>query len=306
MAPLSKRRPIMVVLVGVTGAGKTTFTSVASGRQDLGIGDGLDPCTQDPQAVRLTVDGRPVILIDTPGFDDRDRSDMEILEDIGKWLSRQGFTKHLDGLILLHPITQDFDSNLEKRRTRLLEKILGKDAYKRVVVATTMWGSLANEDEVGSDIRRRWEKGVWYDFYQGGAALTKHFNNIESAHRIIKTIIDRSDEAKGAGVLLQDELARKGARFTDTSLGRELKSILEDDIRLIENQLLLHRRDRPPESYENSQSALERWKWFQWEEEYNDLTKNLELRQMQLQRLNGFIVSKTIISLIHSARRYQC
>ncbi|KAK3343444.1 hypothetical protein B0T25DRAFT_634546 [Lasiosphaeria hispida] len=291
MAPQPKRRPIMVVLAGVTGAGKTTFTSVASDREDLGIGDGLDPCTQDPQAVQLTVAGRSVILIDTPGFDDKDRSDMEILEDIGKWLSKQGFTKHLDGLILLHPITQDFDSTLEKRRTRLLEKILGKNAYKRVAVATTMWGSLVSEKEVESDIRRRWgETGVWDDFRQGGATLTKHFNNKESAHRIIQIIIDRSDEAKGAGVLLQEELARKGARFTDTSLGRELETILEDDICVIQDLLLEHRCERPPESYRKSQNSWERWKWCQWEEEYNELTKNLELRQIQLRRLNSFIV----------------
>lgn len=296
--------------MGVTGSGKTTFTSVASDRKDLGIGDGLDPCTQDPQAVHLTVNGRPVVLIDTPGFDDNLRSDVEILEDIAKWLSKQGYTKQqpLDGLILLHPITQDFDSNLERRRTRILEKILGKDAYKRVVVATTMWGCIVNESEVEKDLRFRWEEpgGVWEDFRQGGATLTKHQNNRGSAERIIRSIIDRSDKAGKVGFLLQEELGGKSLRFTETSLGKELETILDNDIRFIQEQLLEHRNDRPPESYRKSRNHQERQKWREWEDDYHDLTKNLELRHMQVKRLNSFIVSSVQMSRIFSLNIGTC
>jgi len=287
----------MIVVVGVTGAGKTTFSSVASDRTDLGIGDGLDPFTQDPQDVRFIIDDRPVILIDTPGFDDKDRTDLQILEDIGKWLSSQGFTQRtLDGLILLHPITQHFDSTLEKRRTRLLEKILGKDAYKRVVVATTMWGSFLDdtEKEVEHEIRLKWEEGVWDDFREGGAIITKHHNNRESAHRIIRHIMARSDEAKGVGILLQKELGNGETRFTETSVGKELEAILEGEIRLIEDELLVHRRHRPPESYRKSWRYTERAQWNRWEEEYNDLTKNLKMRQTQLKKLNSIVVSPSV------------
>lgn len=35
---------VTIALLGVTGAGKTTFVSVASGRDDLIIGHGVDPC----------------------------------------------------------------------------------------------------------------------------------------------------------------------------------------------------------------------------------------------------------------------
>ena len=35
---------VMIALLGVTGAGKTTFVSLASGRNDLKIGHGVDPC----------------------------------------------------------------------------------------------------------------------------------------------------------------------------------------------------------------------------------------------------------------------
>lgn len=286
----------MILLLGMTGAGKTTFASLASGRSDLVIGTGLDPCTQDPCAVKFTLNGRSVILIDTPGFDDNVRGDVEILEDIGKWMVKQGFTRsqHLDGLILLHPIfaTYGFDSDMERKRTRLLQKILGADAYKRVVIATTMWETLSCTKEVEKDISTRWNRGgVWSDFREGGGAMVRHFNAKESADSIIWSIVERSEKAKRTETLLQKELAPKHARFTDTSVGKELSARLEDEERIIQDQLLEHRRVRPPDSWRKSRDPIERWKWKEWDEEYNDLTKNLEQRQAQIRKMNSFMVS---------------
>ena len=131
--------------------------------------------------------------------------------------------------------------------------------------------------------------------------MRKHYNTKESAHKIIRSIIAKSDETERVGILLQEELARKGARFTDTALGNELKMILEADILLIQNQLLEHRNERPPESYKKSKIDLERHKWRQWEHDNSELARNLELRQIQLKRMNSFVVSR-----IHFLPRCHC
>jgi len=288
----------MVVIVGMTGAGKTTFASIAS-RQDLNIGHGNDPCTQDPHAVFFKLDGRTVALIDTPGFDDTTRSDVEILADLGKWLASQGFAKNqrLDGLILLHPITEErINGGMEKKRTRLIQDILGKDAFKRVVIATTMWGCIderfhdAWETDMGF---RRKEGGVWSDFCKGGAIITRHHNTTESARAIIRTIIRKSDEAQDAETLLQRELASKSGLFTETSVGKELRRQLDEEIELIMDQLLEHRSCRPPNNWRRSWDIEQRRKWKEWDEERQNLTRELELRQGQLRKLNSFVVSAT-------------
>ena len=60
---------------------------MASG-SSLRIGRGLKSCTAEVQlADEFTLDGRPVILIDTPGFDDTDRSDTDILRLIAAFLA---------------------------------------------------------------------------------------------------------------------------------------------------------------------------------------------------------------------------
>ena len=63
------------------------FINLASG-SSLRVGDDLESCTADVQlADKFTLDGRPVTLIDTPGFDDTAVSDTEILKMIAAFLA---------------------------------------------------------------------------------------------------------------------------------------------------------------------------------------------------------------------------
>lgn len=60
---------------------------MASG-SELRVGMGLESCTAQVQlADGFIVDGRQVILIDTPGFDDTNVSDAEILNMIAAFLA---------------------------------------------------------------------------------------------------------------------------------------------------------------------------------------------------------------------------
>ena len=56
---------------------------------NLRIGTGFGPCTSEVQlADEFTLDGRPVTLIDTPGFDDTGTSDIDILKSIAVFLAK--------------------------------------------------------------------------------------------------------------------------------------------------------------------------------------------------------------------------
>jgi len=250
--------------------------------------------TQDPEAIKFQLDGRSVVLIDTPGFDDDARSDLEILEDIGKWLAKEGFTSNhqLDGLILLHPITHNRVGGMERKRTRLLEKILGADAYKRIVIATTMWDDLVSEDAMMGRVQGRVaEGGVWNDMCKQGARVMQHFNNTKSAHGIIRHLIKVSDRSGKVKPLLQLEMMNNNGRVFDTSAGRELRVQIEEEITVLMSRIVDLQGERPLETYRKSKNPNHRRAWKQWEEEKQELTKKLENRQTQLKKLGSLVVS---------------
>ena len=49
-------------------------------------GIAVNSVTRNVRAVRIQMSGQNVVLVDTPGFNDTYRSDMDVLELIGDWL----------------------------------------------------------------------------------------------------------------------------------------------------------------------------------------------------------------------------
>jgi hypothetical protein len=65
------------------------FINLAGG-SNLRTSAALDSCTQDVEAAPMfDFEGHRICLIDTPGFDDTDRSEVEILKDIKDFLKEQ-------------------------------------------------------------------------------------------------------------------------------------------------------------------------------------------------------------------------
>jgi predicted GTPase len=55
------------------------------------VGDALNSCTQEVRAfgcLHPDGSGRKVVIVDTPGLNDTERSDRSILETIAQWLEQ--------------------------------------------------------------------------------------------------------------------------------------------------------------------------------------------------------------------------
>jgi len=285
--------------------------------------------TQQPEAISFDLNGRRIVLIDTPGFDDDLRLDVEVLEDIAKWMARKDHLKEnlLDGLIFLHPITLNRVGGSERRRTRLLEKILGPGAYGRVIIATTMWDVLSANYDVEARLKGRTSVGgVWHDMISQGALLLQHKHTADSAKKIIQIIADMANRSRFVEVQLQVELKSNRNRINDTAVGRELKRQLESDIALLKQELVKHRRNRPQplpplqrpvqqrhrqkasrgsrvtEGSQREESKLDairrkeerikhKIEMKEWQGVESELSDRLDLKSQQLKRLNGLGVS---------------
>ncbi|KAF2805835.1 uncharacterized protein BDZ99DRAFT_479866 [Mytilinidion resinicola] len=72
---------VVIAVCGMTGSGKSSFIQKVSGEQ-MKVGDGLKSCTTEVQEVSCRVGRHEITLVDTPGFGDDTRNDVDVLEEI--------------------------------------------------------------------------------------------------------------------------------------------------------------------------------------------------------------------------------
>jgi len=95
----------------------------------------LESYTTEVRAVRLSkhpVYGDRLVLVDTPGFDDTNKSDLEILQMISNWLQNV-YEKRikLAGIIYLHRITDNRMAGTPHRNLRMFGQLCGDQAVKK-------------------------------------------------------------------------------------------------------------------------------------------------------------------------------
>jgi len=74
--------------MGPTGTGKSTFIDIATLQGGKTVSHSLNSYTSDIRAVRFPhpTTSRPVVLVDTPGFNNTMKTDTEVLAMIAEWL----------------------------------------------------------------------------------------------------------------------------------------------------------------------------------------------------------------------------
>jgi GTPase SAR1 family protein len=154
--------PIVIAVMGLTGAGKSSFIRRITGDQSIRVGDRLHSgkhttfkkspkCirpdrsteTEEVTSYRYSYGGKTFRLIDTPGFDDSRFGEDIIVEKILEWLrnsSAQGTT--LNGIIYIHPITKPRIGGTASSNIRMFKQLCGNDFYQNVVLATTFWDDI--------------------------------------------------------------------------------------------------------------------------------------------------------------------
>lgn len=205
--------------MGLTGSGKSTFISRCIGR-DAQIGHDLRSCTESLGIFRFSHEGRDVYLIDTPGFNDTERSDEETLRCIAHFLGiSYANRRYITGIVYLHRITDNRMTGTNQRNIHMLKALCGQDAYHNIVVASTMW-SLSDSQVLKGRETELLSRDCWFGSICGprGAAYFRHAEmdsraeeQCRSASRIISHFF-RTSSLGPVPLQIQHELVDAGPK----------------------------------------------------------------------------------------------
>ncbi|KAF9166800.1 hypothetical protein BGX21_000841 [Mortierella sp. AD011] len=205
----------IAIVMGITGAGKSYLVREISGR-DVKVGHDLESCTQYVEEVRCQIDGQSVMILDTPGFDDTNRSDTEVLTDIAEYLVslyKAGY--RISGIIYLHNITDPRVRGSSLKNMKMFAKLCGEKSYHNVVLLTGRWGTIDQADAVEkeSDLN----ENFWKEYLDAGCHLDRYRDKNDLV-RIFKTILQKPPVVLD----IQREMAVEGKALDKTAAGEQI------------------------------------------------------------------------------------
>jgi len=211
----------LILVVGKTGAGKSTFISQATG-QDAGVGHNFQSETTQVGSYPLP-DGS-AYLVDTPGFGDTRRPpvpDSEILREIAEhFRDCQAAGWKITGFVWVISMQERLYDN------GLMEKIIGEDNMRRCVIVTSKW----MDRRLMPDEYRNQESGeknlfeILAGHHELGAQYARFDKNRQSALDTIRRL--KRSRGEAFTPLLMQQYCNEGKQLIETDAGR----ILDDDV----------------------------------------------------------------------------
>ncbi|KAJ2934511.1 hypothetical protein H1R20_g2648, partial [Candolleomyces eurysporus] len=227
----------------------------------LQVGHSIQSCTDVVEpADPFDLDGRRIILFDTPGFDDTNKSETEILRIIAFELEKQyrkGQTLH--GIIYVHRISDLRVGGLAKTNFSIFRKLCGDPSLRNIVIVTNMWSRLPSAEEG----RRRVKELVSLDdFFRPamakGAIMMHHWKDtVDSAHGILRQILKNHPIA----LSIQTEIVDQHKNITETGAGialdEKLTLLAQEYERKLKEQFEAAEEARRERDEETRQEQLE-------------------------------------------------
>jgi hypothetical protein len=108
------------------------------------------------------------------------------------------------------------------RSFKTLLAMCGDKALGNVSIVTNMWGEVT--PEVGISREEELASGFFKPALDKGAQLLRHSDTIESAHEVIRTVL----ENQRVTLQIQEEMVDQWKQVSETAAGRELRRELDE------------------------------------------------------------------------------
>ncbi|KAG6330191.1 hypothetical protein ID866_8898 [Astraeus odoratus] len=281
------RDDVIIALIGPVGAGKSSFINQATKVADVGVFHELTSPTNEIRAFKGMVDECPVILVDTPGFDDTKKSELEILELISDWLDNTyGSDALLSAILYFHCIWDNRMAGTPLKNLRVFKKMCGRKAMSRVVLVTTMWDRV--KEEFGKERLAELKRDHWKAMIAQGSLLFKYENSSDSAKKFLRDLVN--EKRKQNLVLLKGEIYVVRMELRESNAGLELGSRLEQLVERraeVFQRLLIEKEREAPHARTAEDLRVE----------YDELNTQLDTTVRQVQALRLWRKQGTLTAL---------
>lgn len=206
-------------------------------------------------------------MIDTPGFNDSERVDTDVLMDIATWLTL-AWEKNikLDGVIYMHGIHDPRMKGTDVTHLKMFKRMTGFDNMKMVVLVTSFWNTTDPAVAQSRENQLKEKDGWWKEMLDKKASVMHFKNDKESSLQILDTILAKADEHKDF-LKIQLEMNQDHKTIGETDAGlvldakiheavREMKQKYENETQEL-NEALAKKDAEAAEKLLESQRAME-------------------------------------------------
>ena len=166
-----------------------------------------------------------VTLVDTPGFDDTNRTDTEILRLIASWMKDAYDDKtRLTGIIFLHRISDNKMSGSSYKNLKLFRSLCGSENLSHVILATTMWDKVTPEEGAAREAELLLEDKWWGQMKNQGSMVRRYDNTTGGAMAMVNELLQKAPMI----LKIQNEMAIQKISLIDTVAGRSINAALND------------------------------------------------------------------------------